>query len=280
MFCIRLVRSVRLQKSRNFSLSSSKLDFVRSSVDQSEVDHHKQYADGWWDENNGPMKALHSMNAIRIPFIRAGLTNTGRLKEDEINTSAQYMQGIKILDVGCGGGIMTIPLSRLGAEVTGIDPSKELIDVAKREAEARLSPDCKVQFLTTTIEEHSSSHKELYDVIVLSEVIEHVTKKEEFIHVCVDALKPTGSIFFTTLNRTMASWLGAIVTAEYILNLVPRGTHDWEKFPTPEELQKYLDRAGCKTLLSCGILYLPLLNEWFWIPETSINYCLHAVKQV
>ncbi|CAH1388546.1 unnamed protein product [Nezara viridula] len=280
MFCVRVVRSVRLQKSRNFSLSSSKQDFIRSSVDQKEIDHHKQYADDWWDEKNGPMRALHSMNAVRIPFIRTGLINTGRLKEDEVCASPQYMHGIKILDVGCGGGIMSIPLSRLGAEVTGIDPSQELIDVAKKEVEAQLSADSKIQFLTTTIEEHCSSHKELYDAIVLSEVIEHVTNKEEFVHLCVEALKPTGSIFFTTINRTMASWLGAIVTAEYIFNLVPRGTHDWEKFPTPEELQKYLDRAGCKTLLSCGVLYQPLLNEWYWVENTSINYALHAVKQV
>lgn len=241
---------------------------------------HRQFADEWWDEKDGPLKALHAMNAIRIPLIRTGLLNTGRLKEDEVETHPDYLNGIKVLDVGCGGGILSIPLSRLGAEVTGIDPSPELVEVANKESIARLPADSKIRFLTETIEDHEKQNQEMYDVVVLSEVIEHVTKKEEFIEICVRTLKPAGSIFFTTINRTMASWLGAIVTAEYILNLLPRGTHDWEKFPTPEELKKYLERAGCKTMLQSGILYQPLSNEWFWMPNTSINYVLHAVKHV
>ncbi|KAK9498870.1 hypothetical protein O3M35_003425 [Rhynocoris fuscipes] len=250
-----------------------------STIDTKEIDHHNQFADKWWDKSWGPMKALHAMNDLRIPFIRNGLINAQKLKAEDCN-KPKYFQGIKMLDVGCGGGILTLPLARLGADITGLDASNDLIEVAKCQAQKTLPSNTKVQFVCNSIEDYSVLNRESFDVLIVSEVLEHVSLKEMFLHSCIDALKPGGSIFITTINRTNLAWLSAIVLAEYVLNIVPQGNHEWSKLVTPEEVEVYLKNAGCKIVQINGMMYIPYRNTWCWVPQTTVNYAVHAVKLI
>ncbi|KAL1131917.1 hypothetical protein AAG570_011528, partial [Ranatra chinensis] len=211
----------------------------QATVDKSDVARHSKLAEEWWDPL-GPMKGLHSMNDLRIALIRNGLINEGKLSTECLK-SPLSLKGIKILDVGCGGGILSIPLSRIGANVTGIDPSEELIEIAKSKASEDGTITDRIHFTRTTIEEYSETNKEVYDAVVLSEVVEHVNSKYEFLKYSNEILQPGGSIFITTINKTFASWSLAICTAEYLLGLLPKGTHEWSKFISPNELTSYLE---------------------------------------
>ena len=189
------------------------------------------------------------------------------------------MTGLKILDVGCGGGLLSEPLARLGAEVTALDAAEENINVAQ--AHADLDPEIRprMTFQASTIEEFIKSNPEVkFDAVVASEVIEHVDNQAEFVKDCSKVLASGGSFFLTTLNRNKQSYMAGIVAAEYILGLLPQGTHDWNKFVTPEELQEMLKDAGCETRLVHGMFYWPGFNKWTWVEQTSVNYAIHAVK--
>lgn len=247
-----------------------------STVDQNEIKNFKNLVNNWWDEQ-GEMKPLHSMNMLRVPFIRDGLQNQGLLKAKNINTSFP-LKGIKILEVGCGGGILSEPLARLGADVTGLDACKDLIETAKLHAKSSPELSNNLKYIFSTIEDYSEDNPKKFDAIVTSECVEHVQAKKTFLKSCADSLKPGGSIFVTTLNKTTLSWIFGIVVAENVLNLVPKGTHDWDKFISPQEVQKILEHYNCTTILLHGLTYNFLCNSWFWIPDTSVNYALHAVK--
>ncbi|XP_029170188.1 ubiquinone biosynthesis O-methyltransferase, mitochondrial [Nylanderia fulva] len=262
--------SNRLLKSSNMD----RIDRAISTVDSKNVEHLSKFKNIWWDEN-GPIKLLHSFTPLRIQFVRDGLANAGF----KIQNPALPLEGVKIVDVGCGGGILTERLARIGAQVTGVDASTELIDTAKEHIKLDPTISEKVNYIQTTIEEFSPKNEKLYDAVIASEVIEHVENPELFLKECVRILKPNGSIFITTINKTSTSWLSAIVLGEYILNLLPRGTHEWNKFIAPHEIQRILDNYGCKTKLIHGIKVNPLTNQWSWASFTSINYGLHAVKQ-
>ncbi|XP_033364933.1 ubiquinone biosynthesis O-methyltransferase, mitochondrial [Bombus vosnesenskii] len=246
----------------------------RSTVDPATVEFHSKMGSRWWD-TNGEMHALHSLNPLRVQFVRDGLANTGF----KIKCPYLPLEGIKILDVGCGGGLYSESLARTGANVTGIDVSSELITVAKGHAALDPSLDGKLNYVQTTIEDFALINKGVFDAVVASEVIEHVNNKELFLKCCVSALKSGGSIFLTTFNKTLSSWLGGIITAEHILKLIPKGTHDWNKFVTPAEMQSILETCGSKTKLIHGLFYNPLKREWSWRASTAINYALHAVKR-
>lgn len=246
-----------------------------STLDQKEIDHHGKLSEIWWDVN-GEIKALHSFNPLRVQLIRDAIINTS---SNEIHTGGS-LKGINILDVGCGGGILSEPLARIGATVTGIDASPELINVAKTHAKLDQNIAGKLTYLNTSIEDHCKSNQLMYDVVVASEILEHVADQELFLKCCSGTLKPGGSILITTLNKTLFSWLGGIVIAEYICQLVPRATHDWKKFISPKNTQSLLEKCGCRTKLIHGIFYNPLKNEWCWSNSTSILYAIHAVKDV
>ncbi|XP_076233042.1 ubiquinone biosynthesis protein COQ3, mitochondrial isoform X2 [Calliopsis andreniformis] len=246
----------------------------RSTVDFANVEHLSKFSNKWWDIN-GDMRALHALNPLRIQFVRDGLANTGV----KIESTHLPLEGLKILDVGCGGGLLTEPLARIGAQVTGIDASKELIKIAKEHAILDDSLQEQLNYIETSIENFACENKNRYNAVIASEVIEHVDDKELFLKNCVDVLQPGGSIFITTLNKTLPSWLGGIIAAEHVLKLVPSGTHDWNKFISPAETQRLLETCGCKTKLIHGIFYNPLKHEWFWTTSTAINYALHAVKK-
>jgi len=251
-----------------------RIDRAMSTVDPKEIEHLSKFKNIWWDEN-GPIKLLHSFTPLRVQFVRDGLVNAGF----KIQNPALPLEGVKIADVGCGGGILTERLARIGACVTGIDAATELIDIAKEHVKLDPTISERVNYIQTSIEEFSPENEKLYDAVIASEVIEHVENPEIFLKECVRILKPSGSIFVTTINKTLISWLGAIVIAEYILNLIPRGTHEWNKFIAPHQVQHMLDNCGCKTKLIHGLKVNPLTSQWSWSSFTTINYGLHAVKE-
>ncbi|XP_014601874.1 PREDICTED: ubiquinone biosynthesis O-methyltransferase, mitochondrial isoform X1 [Polistes canadensis] len=245
-----------------------------STIDPKEIEFFEKMSNDWWDPN-GHLFLLHQFNRNRIQFVRDGLANTGIIKGD----TNLPLKGTKILDVGCGGGILSEPLARIGAEVTGIDTSLQLIDVAKKHALLDSDLLGKLNYVQTTVENFEKENKEKYDAVVASEVIEHVIDPQLFLKCCSAIVKPGGSLFITTPNRTLLSWLSVIIAAEYILKYVPMGTHEWNKFISPEEVQRLLEIYGLKTKLIHGLIYNPLKHEWIWSSNTSMFYALHAFKK-
>ncbi|EZA48588.1 hypothetical protein DMN91_011687 [Ooceraea biroi] len=245
-----------------------------STVDPKEIEHHSSLKNFWWNEN-GEVKPLHTFNPVRLEFVRKGLADIGFESRDP----TLPLSGIKIADVGCGGGILTEYLARAGAQVTGIDAATELIDVAKEHVKLDPNISDRVTYFCTTIEEFSQNNEDSYDALIASEVVEHVADPELFLKECVKVVKPGGSIFVTTINKTLAAWLGAIIIVEYICKCVPCGTHQWSKFIAPEEIQHILDKYDCKTELIDGIFFNPLSYQWSFSSYKGIFYALHAVKQ-
>jgi polyprenyldihydroxybenzoate methyltransferase / 3-demethylubiquinol 3-O-methyltransferase len=184
---------------------------------------------------------------------------------------------LKILDVGCGAGILSEALARLGAEVVALDPSVELIDIAKDHLSQQKG--LNLTYSTELVQDHAAKHKEKYDVVVASEVVEHVVDKQSFLQACVEALKPGGSIFVTTLNKTWSSWLFAIIWGEYILRLLPMKTHIWNQFISPENVSKILEENKCKTSRVQGWYYDFLCDKFTYQKSTHMMYGLHAVKK-
>lgn len=241
------------------------------NVNLTDVQHHADLSKEWWDPN-GPMKGLHAYNSLRVPLIRDGLISTGAIQEAKINKT-NVLEGIKILEVGCGAGILTEALCKLKATVTALDPSDKLLTTAREHL-----GDVEVDFTCDTIENHSQSNAEKYDAVVASEVLEHVVDQKSFLKACVETLKPGGSIFITTFNKTQASWLAGIVIAEQVANIVPKNTHDWNLFISPAEVEKILKDLNCSTTLVHGMRYEFWRNTCVWSSYTGVNYALHAVK--
>ncbi|CAG9768713.1 unnamed protein product [Ceutorhynchus assimilis] len=243
-----------------------------TTVDAKEIEFFQQTSD-WWDKS-GSMRPLHSMNKLRIPLIRDGLINQGTALKENLET-ATPLKGLSVLDIGCGGGILSEPLARLGAQVTGIDANPNIIEVAKKHAE---SNHLAINYLYTSIEDFCKDNQEKYHAIAASEILEHVTEKEAFIRACVTCLKPSGSIFITTLNKTMFTNILGIYVAENVLKLVPRGTHQFEKCIKTHHLQRLLEDNNIQTKLIHGLFYNICTNNWSWCSDQSINYCIHAIK--
>lgn len=259
------IKSSMLTLKRLFSTS-------HPSVDLKEMKKFQHLAHKWWDEE-GEYSALHSMNDIRVPFIRDTL----------LNMSSNYhlgnpLSGVKILDVGCGGGLLSEPLGRLGASVTGIDPLEDNIRTADQHKSFDPVLAKRIQYKSSSLEEIVEESMETFDVIVASEVVEHVADLEMFIKCCSRVLKPEGSLFITTINKTQLSYVLGIVVAEKIMGIVPEGTHEWEKFVSPEELERLLESNGLSVKTVNGMLYNPLSGSWSWMESTSVNYAMHAVK--
>ncbi|KAM6995382.1 ubiquinone biosynthesis O-methyltransferase, mitochondrial [Tautogolabrus adspersus] len=252
-----------------------------TTVDPDEVRRFKSLASKWWDEQ-GEFGALHAMNDLRVPFIRDNLLSVHRARHP-----GKPLSGLRILDVGCGGGLLTEPLGRLGAKVLGIDPVEDSIGTAQ--LHSSFDPDLqdRVSYRACTLEELSAEEEEgeseeqgaaQFDAIVASEVVEHLADLETFAFCCSHVLKPGGSLFITTINKTNLSYALGIVVAEQLLRIVPSGTHDWEKFISPVELERLLESNGFSVQSVEGMLYNPVSGAWSWTNSTAINYALHAVK--
>ncbi|XP_023954304.1 ubiquinone biosynthesis O-methyltransferase, mitochondrial [Bicyclus anynana] len=259
--------------SRAFATLNNKTAIKETTIDQSHVDKHSKIAKEWWDPN-GKMIALHSYNLLRVPYIRDGL-----VIEEPFKRTLTPLSNKKILDVGCGGGILSEAIARLGANVTGIDASSELIELASDHC--KLDPklvDNRPSYHCTTIEEHSQSFPDHYDAVVASEVIEHVANKELFVSSLVRAVKPGGKLFVTTPNRTRPMQILGICVAEHILRVVPVNTHDYEMFITPNELTFLLEKNNCHVQAIHGMMYYPVVNRWTWSSSTTFMYALQAEK--
>ena len=230
------------------------------NLDHDEVNKFDELAAKWWDLE-GEFKPLHQINPLRVGFIKERASLSGK----------------KVLDVGCGGGILSEALSKLGADVTGIDASENTIGVAKSHSK---SIDSSVKYFQNTIEEFVSSNPdESFDVITCLEMLEHVPSPGKIIKICSGLLKQNGDIFFSTINRNPRSYLFAIIGAEYILNLLPKGTHDYNKFIKPSELEKWTREANLKTLETTGLSYNPITDNYWLGKDIQVNYMVHARKE-
>ncbi|XP_076593110.1 ubiquinone biosynthesis O-methyltransferase, mitochondrial [Chaetodon auriga] len=268
---------------RSVCVRNQRLTSVRSAsqttVDPDEVRRFQSLASKWWDEQ-GQFAALHAMNDLRVPFIRDHLLSVHTTRHP-----GKPLAGLKILDVGCGGGLLTEPLGRLGASVLGIDPVGDSIGTAQLHSSSDPDLRDRVCYRACTLEELSAEEEEeeeqgpgQFDAIVASEVVEHLANLETFACSCSLMLKPGGSLFITTMNKTSLSYVLAIIAAEQLLHIVPRGTHDWQKFISPEELERLLESNGFSVQSVQGMLYNPVSGAWSWANSTAINYALHAVK--
>lgn len=255
-----------------------KEDAPKDSVSKTEIAHLAKMVETWWDAK-GPAKMLHTFHQVRVPLVVEGLADTGRIARGDI-LKPDALKGVRILEAGCGGGVLAEDLARLGAYVVGVDPGKEMIGLAKTHLDTK-SSELKnlIEYHDITVEEHVKKFAGTYDAIVCSEVMEHVDEKESILEACIRCLKPGGSLFVTTENQTMLAWFIFIIIPEYILKFIPKGTHYYEKFVSPETISKLVSKYGCKTHRVRGFFYDRMFNSWNFIDNDDCNYGLHAVKQ-
>lgn len=242
---------------------------TKNTVDSEEISRFNKVSDKWWDES-GPFAPLHQMNPTRISYIRDHIaTYHSRNPQEE-----HPLKGLSLLDVGCGGGLLCEPMARLGATVTGIDADLQAVELASNHAKS-MNLDIKYLNHTTT---EMVDKKQTFDVVLGLEIIEHVTDPELFIQECSSLLKPGGCMVLSTLNRTWLSYLGGIVVAERILRIIPGGTHTWEKFLKPSEINKILGKHELKLVNLQGMSFNPLKQNWFLSENLSINYICFITK--
>jgi 2-polyprenyl-6-hydroxyphenyl methylase / 3-demethylubiquinone-9 3-methyltransferase len=241
----------------------------RPGVDAAEVSRFSALAERWWDPA-GEFAALHKLNPVRLAYVRDhAARHFGRDSK-----STRSLEGLTVLDVGCGGGLLCEPLARLGAEVTGVDPGDESISVARHHA-ARSDLDIDYRVATA---EALAEGGERFDIVLAMEVIEHVPDVGRFLSTCAALVAPGGLFFAATINRTPKAFALAIVAAEYVLGWLPRGTHSWEKLVTPQEIEHPLAAAGMAVTDRTGVVYSPFLDEWRKSSDMDVNYMMVAEK--
>ena len=242
---------------------------TQSTVDPSEVERFSALAAEWWDPR-GKMAPLHKFNPVRIGYIRDRAAS--RFGRDAKRLDS--MKGLRILDIGCGGGLLSEPLARLGASVVGVDPSETNIAAAKQHAAQVELP---IDYRCTTAEELAETGEQ-FDMVLAMEVVEHVADVPLFVQSCATMTKPGGLMIAATINRTLKSFALAIVGAEYILRWLPAGTHRWDKFVTPNELEIAMEQGGLRLIADQGVIYNLLRDEWQLSADTDVNYMLTAEK--
>ena len=237
---------------------------MSTTINKEEIQKFSSLADEWWDVN-GKFKPLHMFNPIRIEYITENIKKHFNIKEDKTN----FLKGLNILDIGCGGGLISEPMSRLGANVTGIDASEKNISIAKLHSQKN---GLQINYLNTSPENFKEIER--FDVILNLEIVEHVENVDLYIRSCYKLLKKNGLMFTATLNRSFTSYIKAIIGAEYILRWLPIGTHDWNKFLKPEELEKILSDEKFFTLDIKGLNYNPFIKKWKKSNDLSVNYII------
>ena len=240
-----------------------------STVDRDEVARFSRLAGRWWDPR-GPMAALHKFNPVRLAYIRDRAAD----HFDRDRTRLDSLAGLRILDIGCGGGILCEPLARLGSTVVGADPSADNIAVTRRHAgQSGLA----IEYRETSAEALAQAG-EIFDIVLAMEVVEHVTDVGLFLNAAGAMVKPGGLLFVATINRTAKSFAFAIVGAEYVLGWLPRGTHRWDKFVTPKELDLAIEQSGLRLTRQTGVVYNPFAGRWQLSADVDINYMVVAEK--
>lgn len=239
------------------------------TLDPAEVERFRRMAAEWWD-SKGKFRPLHQIGPVRLGFIRDELIRHFKLEAGGLKPFAN----LSIVDIGCGGGLISEPLTRLGAKVTGIDPATRNIEIAKLHAEPQ---GLIIDYRPLTVEELAAEGKQ-FDAAVCLEVIEHVPDPAAFIKECARLVRPGGMVILSTLNRTLKAYALAILGAEYILGWLPRGTHQWDRFITPEELAAHITSAGLAPPRLMGFAYNPLSDRWSLDADTGVNYLASSVK--
>ena len=238
-----------------------------NTVNSKEIEKFSKIADEWWNPS-GKFKPLHKFNPIRISYIKENIIKTFNLSQKR-----SPLENIKILDIGCGGGLLSEPMCRLGAKVTAIDASKKNISVAKLHSKKN---NLKINYICTSPEKLKTNNK--FDVILNMEIVEHVEDVNFFLKSCSKLLKKDGIMFVATLNKTLKSYVFAIVGAEYILRWLPIGTHEWEKFLKPEKLISILKKNNLKVDRVDGMKFNILTDEWSVGSDKSVNYIAKFIK--
>ena len=241
---------------------------MSTTINKEEIQKFSKLADEWWDVN-GKFKPLHMFNPIRIEYITDNIKKYYKIKSNKSNS----LEGLKILDIGCGGGLISEPMARLGAKVTGIDASEKNIEVAKLHSK---KSNLQINYLSCSPENLNDLNE--YDVILNLEIVEHVENVNFYINSCYKLLKNKGLMFTATLNRTLTSYIKAIIGAEYVLRWLPIGTHDWNKFIKPEELEKTLSQQKFLTVDIKGMKFNPFSKKWKISSDLSVNYIISSFK--
>jgi len=241
---------------------------MSTTINKEEIQKFSRLAEEWWDVN-GKFKPLHMFNPIRIEYITEKIKKHFKLEKDKSN----YLEGLNILDIGCGGGLISEPMARLGANVTGIDASEKNINVAKLHSKKN---DLKINYIHASPE--NLKYIEKFDIILNLEIVEHVDNVNLYIRSCYRLLKKNGIMFTATLNRSFISYIKAIIGAEYILRWLPIGTHDWSKFIKPEELENFLSDEKFSTIDIKGLKFNPFLKKWKKTNDLSVNYIISSLK--
>ena len=239
-----------------------------STVDKTEIEKFSKLAKDWWNPN-GKFKPLHLINPSRLNFIKKKIVSHFSINTNILNP----LKDIKILDIGCGGGLLCEPLHRLGAKVTGLDASKTNIEVAKLHAKQM---NLNIDYINSSPENYKLKKK--FDVVLNMEIVEHVSNVDFFIQNCSEMIEKNGLMFVSTINRNLKSYIFAIVGAEYSLRWLPIGTHDWDKFLTPNELEVIATNKNFRKDEVVGMKFNPLLRKWYLSSDSSVNYISTFLK--
>ena len=266
---LRYARNDDKRKNFAFPLLSVKTDNM-NTVNAAEIQNFSKDSSHWWDIN-GPFRPLHRLNPVRLGYIKSQICDHFERDVDSIKS----YEGLDILDIGCGGGLVCEPMARLGGNVTGIDADENAIAVASEHAK---DSELNITYQATSSDELVKSGKK-YDVVLALEIIEHVDNRDEFVKSVIDLCKADGLIVFSTLNRTAKSFALGIVAAEYILGWVPKGTHSWKKFVKPSELKHMIENQGGMAKDLCGLAFSPISNEFSLAPnDLDVNYFLSCTR--
>jgi 2-polyprenyl-6-hydroxyphenyl methylase / 3-demethylubiquinone-9 3-methyltransferase len=246
-------------------------DSAHTTVDPAEIERFSRIAGEWWDPS-GKFAPLHRLNPLRIGYIRDRAA--AHWKRDPL--TGLPLQGLSLLDIGCGGGLLSEPMARLGARVTGVDAAARNVGVAALHAEKQ---GLAIDYRRGTAEALTESGAQ-FDIVLALEIVEHVADVELFLKSCGRMVKPGGLLFLSTLNRTAKAWALAIAGAEYVLRWLPRGTHDWKKFLKPSEVVNGLDAAGIAAQEVVGVVYSPLSRAWSLSKsDLDVNYMLYGTRR-